>query len=202
MDKSTELTAVNGMLMDIGDQQVVTLVGTIKPTAAVALSTLNEVLREVCADGWDFNEDWNVTLPLDGSNQIPLPSDAASVQFDQRTLSNNGVVERAGKAYDKTNHTFTFAQALTALRIVRLLSFEEIPETARQYVFIRASRRFQERIQVNSVRRFTQEEEAMAKVRLTNSHARNKNSTGHATDPVRGAVLGRLSIGGLNATDW
>ena len=47
--------------------------------------------------------------------------------------------------YDKVNHTYNIGKALK-LDVVVLLTFDLLPEIARRYIAIKASRIFQERV--------------------------------------------------------
>ena len=47
--------------------------------------------------------------------------------------------------YDKVKHTFNIAKSLK-LDVVVLLDFETLPEVARRYIAVKASRLFQERV--------------------------------------------------------
>ena len=53
---STELDAINTILMSVGESPVNTL-DTQSPEVAIAQKTLRQVCREVQAEGWAFNSE-------------------------------------------------------------------------------------------------------------------------------------------------
>ena len=62
--------------------------------------------------------------------------------------------------YNKVENTFTFTEALDA-NVILYLDFTELPENARRYITLRASRIFQDRtIGGNTLHKFTAIDEA------------------------------------------
>lgn len=138
---TTELEAVNEMLRVLGESPVSTLAGDLPVDADNALRALRAVSREVQARGWHFNTEADYPLPLDASGFIQLPGNTLrvdSVNCDQFV----DVVQRGTRLYDRREHTYVFEKALKA-ELVLALNFDELPETARSYITIRAARRFQ-----------------------------------------------------------
>ena len=56
---STELDAVNSVLMSVGESPVNTL-STQSPEVSIAQNTLRQIAREVLAEGWVFNTEYEV----------------------------------------------------------------------------------------------------------------------------------------------
>ena len=71
---SSELDSVNSILMSVGESPVNTL-NTQSPEVAIAQKTLQQVTREVLAEGWVFNTENEVKFTVDYNDQIIL-SDA------------------------------------------------------------------------------------------------------------------------------
>ena len=72
---NTELAAVNDILNSIGQLAVDTLSQT-NPDVSLALQTLRSVSREVQSEGWSFNFEYNVELPVDSTSKTVEISDS------------------------------------------------------------------------------------------------------------------------------
>jgi hypothetical protein len=164
---TTKLEAVNTILSAVGSSPVNSLAGAQSNDVRVALSTLDEISREVQAVGWHFNTDENVLLVPDGTtSEITLP--ASVVRCDLEDVNANGldIAQRGQRLYDRTNRTYQFSASLKATT-VSLLDWDELPESARRYIVIRAARIFTDRM-VGSVEhhQFTQMDELRARAAL------------------------------------
>lgn len=137
---TTELAAVNAMLRSIGEAPIATLAEIDVPDAEIALTTLRSVSREVQVRGWDFNTEEAYSLAVNGSGEITLPSNTLSVDPTDTTKR---YVQRGGRLYDRVEHTYTFTEAVE-VDLILMLPFEELPEAARQYIYVRAARQFQD----------------------------------------------------------
>ena len=77
--------------------------------------------------------------------------------------NNKDYVERARKLWDRANHTYTITDEKVYVDIVWFLDFTEIPEAARRYITIRASRIFQDRMLASdTLHKFHQTDEIQA----------------------------------------
>lgn len=141
---TTELEAVNEMLRSIGETPVNSLENLQVIDASIALSTLRGVSREVQAKGWHFNTEDNYPLALDEDGYVQLPANTLRVDTVYTSASVDAI-QRGTRLYDKVNHTYVFDTAPT-VELVLMLAFDEMPESARQYIFMRAARRFQDRV--------------------------------------------------------
>lgn len=136
------------MLSTIGEAPVNSLTSGLVD-AETAETVLNEVSRDVQSLGWNFNTELNYKVAADTSGNVLLSpqiirADLANSVTKYRSYKNE-YVQRGNKMYDKVNHTFNIGKALT-LDVVVLLDFEELPEVARRYITVKASRLFQERV--------------------------------------------------------
>lgn len=142
---TTELEAVNIMLSVIGESPISSLAaGSAVADAVTAQQTLSEVNRAVQSKGWHFNTDKEFTLsPEAFTGEIRVPSNCLRVDTvtDDKEVD---VVLRGQRLYDRKNHTYSFTKSLK-VDLVILLPFEEIPETARHYITVKAARVFQAR---------------------------------------------------------
>lgn len=140
---STKLDAVNSMLFAIGESPVNTLEGGNAVDAVMAEQVLDTVSREVQSEGWPFNSDtcFPLTRPMLEPFYIYVPETALACD---PTDKHSNIVVRGDKLYDRDNHSFIFPEPTTVeCDIVWLLPFDELPETAKRYITIRAARIFQ-----------------------------------------------------------
>ena len=78
---STELDAVNSILMSVGESPVNTL--TVQsPEVAIAQSTLRQVCREVQAEGWKFNTETQYPINLDSNNHCIVPNNVLQIDLN------------------------------------------------------------------------------------------------------------------------
>ena len=145
---TTELEAVNIMLSTIGEAPVNNLNSGLED-AETAETILKNVSRDVQSHGWNFNSEPDYTVAADSSGNVILPTeivraDLANSETKYRS-SKNEYIQRGNKMYDKVNHTYNIGKALK-LDVVVLLTFDLLPEIARRYIAIKASRIFQERV--------------------------------------------------------
>lgn len=108
--------------------------------AAKAERVLDEVDREIQAEGWQQNTDRDYPLDPNGSDEIPVPADALSIDTDERSAAVN-VAVRSGKLYDLDNRVSTFTGTLYC-RIVRKLTFSDLIEPLARCIAGEAALRF------------------------------------------------------------
>jgi hypothetical protein len=142
---TTELQAVNTMLSTIGEAPVNSITGTTTVDVSTAINILNETSMSIQSLGWNFNSHINYkSLSLDGSGRIPLPSNCVKADANQ-SIRNLNFTMRNGYLYDMDNHTDVFTSAPTSLDLVLVQQYEHLPEYARQYITMKAARRFASR---------------------------------------------------------
>jgi hypothetical protein len=141
---TTELDAVNLMLQVIGESPLSTLNDVTVADAILAKSVLSETSREVQSKGWHFNtEDEYPLVPSVDGGEITLPINCLRVDTDGNYRDLN-VVQRGNRLYNKGTHSYSFDKPITVQMVV-CLPYEELPETARHYIAIKAARKFQAR---------------------------------------------------------
>tara|TARA_B100002019_G_scaffold139326_2_gene120021 strand:+ start:17226 stop:17810 length:585 start_codon:yes stop_codon:yes gene_type:complete len=164
MAGTTQLDAVNTMLSAIGEAPVSSLSSGLLE-AEVAETILNTVDREVQSMGWHFNTELNKAYAQDSNGEIILGTDVLRADATQKVDSRD-LVQRGLKMYDRVNNTFTI-NADTALDVVVQLNFDDLPEVAKRYVVMRATRIFQDRIVgSNTLHDFQMRDEATALAEL------------------------------------
>ena len=180
---TTELECINIMLAAIGEAPINTLTGTLPVDAVTAQKTLAEINKDVQNEGWSFNQEFNVKLTRDASNQIALGTDMLKVDanvFDHPTID---VIQRGLKMYDRKNNTYVFDTDLTC-NITYFRNFDEIPESARRYINIRAARVFVDRlVGDDGLRTYTAQDEARARANLMENDMDNADHNVLSGDP-------------------
>ena len=164
LSPTTKLEAVNTMLTSIGEQPIQNmndLAGL--SDASIAEQILDNVSRAIQSRGWIFNTDLDVQMPVDQYGEIKLSPDILRVDTTSRVRDGDtDIVERGRKLYDRQKQTFIFTTKVTVNQI-KLLIFEDLPEPARRYISIRASRIFHDRVVGSGeLHRFYQEDEMNA----------------------------------------
>ena len=142
---TTELQSVNTMLSVIGEAPVNSITGTTTVDVSVAKNILDETSMSVQSIGWNFNTHINhTTLALDSDNKVPLPANCVKADANQAYRNYNYTI-RNGFLYDMEKHTDVFTSAPASVDLVLVQQFEHLPEYARRYITMKASRRFASR---------------------------------------------------------
>ncbi len=172
--RTTHLEAINTMLSTIGEAPVNSLTGSLPTDASMAKNILDEVNREVQSGGWKFNTSYKATLSRDTNNKIPVANDVMHIELNPllEAKSSNDPVIRGSFLYNLAKETFIFDKDFENVQIVHLLDFEQIPEQARRYITIRASRIFHDRtLGANALHRFSRQDELVSLSILKQSEA-------------------------------
>lgn len=141
---TSELEAVNECLENIGQSPVSTIAGDLGVDTQMALNFVRKVNRELQSMGWYWNTEKNYTLSPNGDGDILLPSNTLSVD-STGTDADVDVVKRGSRLYNRETHSYTFTDPIK-VELTLGLTFEELPETARRYIALRAARIFADRI--------------------------------------------------------
>ena len=176
MALTTQLAAVNTMLGYIGEAPVNSISNTaeLPVSAANAVTILNETSKEVQSEGWHFNTTKDFVLtPV--NDTITLPS--STLQVDHEGTEDVDVVQRGLSLYDRKNRTTTFTKDIK-VTIVEELVWESLPEQARRYITLKATRSLQSRL-VGSpeLEALILRDEFAAKANLERSEAANSDRT-------------------------
>ena len=162
--RTTELEAVNTILSTIGEAPLSTLTGSLPVDGTTAKNILNEISREVQSAGWHFNTQYKVDLTRDTTNKVPIGTDVVRVELSNRyDKSSYDVVQRGNYLFNLAKNSDIFDQDFTENTLIYLLQFEDLPEQARRYIAIRASRIFHDRtLGANAIHRFSRQDELVA----------------------------------------
>ena len=140
-----ELEAVNMLLAAVGEAAVSSLETATTVDVTQAKNLISNINREVQQKGWHFNTEWDVILSLDSDSRIPLGTTILSIYSPSKLTTIRGR-EGSPFLYDLDNNTFTWTTSVNDAVTITLLDFEDIPQTARQYITTKAARIFQEEI--------------------------------------------------------
>ncbi len=174
---TSELQAVNVMLGYLGEQPATVITGSSLPlTVTQAVSILDEVSKEIQAEGWFFNREKDVVFtPDSGDSTITLDNDVLSC--DSIDGHKDQVVARGLKLYDLKNNTYEFTSDVK-VELVRFLAWDYLPEAARRYISIRASRVYQSRmLGSRELEALILRDELLSKSRLTAMDAETSDRT-------------------------
>jgi hypothetical protein len=183
---TNKLQAVNTMLAGIGEAPIAALPAT-RADGQMAESVLDEATREVLSMGWHFNTEVK-TLTRDVNGKVAVPTDYAKIDLYDESLSrlDYEIVVRfdstgagAMRLYNKAHNKNTFVLGIDPkCEIVYYQDFEQIPETARRYIMIKAARVFQDRIAgAPTVHQFQMQDEIMALAALRDQEATDSDYT-------------------------
>lgn len=153
------LDAVNKILTQIGETPIHSLSGALPADAALALQTLNEIQAEIESQAWAWSRVARDFTP-DASGKIQIPAEVVDVQ-----APSSGVIYviRDGYLWDFTNNTNQIAETITLSCSVHL-PFEAIPAPFRNWITIRAARRFSDKAMGSeTMHTFTERDETLAK---------------------------------------
>jgi hypothetical protein len=161
---TSEIEAVNNMLQSIGETPVNTLPTAGVTDASIARDVLHRINRQVQGMGLKFNSDYEVQYTPDIDGFINIPSNALRVSAYYYMSVDYAVRDR--KLYDRENQTNVFTSSVK-LNIVTFLPWDDMPEHVRQYVYVKASRRFQaESVGSQNLWKFSQMDEAETRAEM------------------------------------
>lgn len=146
---TTELEAVNEMLTAIGTMPVNTLEVAGLTDAAIARDTLRSISRELQSLGWWFNTSRSISLiPAAGFISVPIGALRVTPALSTATVSGEAAqfVTRNNRLFDVTSNSDAGWTNPVRADIVYSMIFENMPESARRYAAVRASRVFQTKV--------------------------------------------------------
>lgn len=174
---TTELEAVNLIIGSIGEAPVNTLEDDAITDVAVARQTLATVSRDVQKRGWHFNSEVNYPLTPDAdTGKISPPANCLKIDADYHH-GQFDITQRGAFLYDRLARSFVFTDTLYVDMVV-MLPFEELPEAARWYIALRATRRFGDAtLGSDTLHGFNKADEDAAKADLEDAEGDNNDGT-------------------------
>ena len=146
MSTPTKLNAINTMLSTVGEAPVNNLTGSVSADVRLAECILDEISREVQSSSWHFNTEKDVSLLPNSNDEVSLASNVVRVDLEDDNVDvNYDIVVRGSKLYNRKSRTYTI-RATLKYSVVYLLDWDDLPETAKRYIMIRAARIYQDRL--------------------------------------------------------
>ena len=111
------------------------------PDVAIALNTLREVSREVQAEGWSYNTEFDYKITPDSNNEIRIADNVLQMDLNQGYTENieKDAIFRGGKLYDKTKPSYKWTAETVYVDIVWYFDWESIPQPIQAYIVARAA---------------------------------------------------------------
>jgi len=157
--------------------------------AETAESILKETLEEVQTRGWSWNKEV-IKLSPTSEGFLILPHNVLDVDPKNRNLS---YIQRGLKLYNKEENTFIFNKTVE-VQIVLGLDFEDLPQSVRRYVSLKASRVFQQRTLGDpNINQYIMMEEAAAYSQLVMADVRSKDANMITGGPVSSRMKRRVT---------
>ena len=141
IDTETELSAVNAILGAIGQSPVTSLNFT-NPEISFIYNLLRDANVDLQNEGWHFNTERHVTYTPDANGKIVVGNDVLKMDTTDGWIDRtHDVVKRNGYLYDKQSHSDDFSGHSGGIKldIVRLISYEDLPEVFKRYIIYKAS---------------------------------------------------------------
>lgn len=137
----TKLQAINICLSAMGEP-VINSLDDAAVDAQMASDIVDETTSSVQSEGWDWNTEKHTLSPtVDGF--ILLPDNTIRVDTIEADAGTD-VIQRGLKLFNRDTSSFIFTKPLR-LSLTVILSFDDLPFTAKQFIAIRAARVFQQR---------------------------------------------------------
>ena len=141
-----ELPAINQILSSCGQAPVTTLDQT-NPDVAVAYDTLQQVSREVQAEGWTFNKEYHYEFTPDTDNKILIPSNILQIKLTENSANmDKDGVRRSGKLYDRHNHTYDWTDETVECDVVWEFDWVDLPQPIQDFIVARSATFVSQRI--------------------------------------------------------
>jgi len=136
----TELDVVNEMLGALGEIGLNSLVNA-PPLATKGLAILRRINAREQAKGWWFNREV-MTIAPDANGYITVPDDVLEADPTDTSLP---YIKRGKYMYDPSKNAADDPKVFSAdmqLHVVRLVSFDDLPMVAQDYVSLSAQKDF------------------------------------------------------------
>ena len=111
------------------------------PDVAIALNTLREVSREVQAEGWTFNKEYDYPITPDSNNEVNIANNVLQMDLNQSYTQNmdRDSINRGGKLYDRTAHSYKWTDETLYVDIIWEFDWGSIPEPVQAFIVARAA---------------------------------------------------------------
>ncbi len=212
------------MLAAIGESAIEDVDAATQADVAVAVSTLRDTARQVQSLGWKFNSEWELALAPTAEDFEWTEPDATTLDIDVWEIPTGlvrwnlsprpdqvrlDVTQRPSKQYevgdapalviyDRNNNRDGFTAGerdFLYIDAVWLFNFEQLPESARAYIAILATRRFIKAIQ-SDVQVDTTQDEMIALRNLKREQGDEDEHNMLSSPSVGRVLLDRITLNG------
>lgn len=148
---TTELHAVNQILASVGQAPVTTLDQT-NPDVAICYTTLLDVSRQVQAEGWTFNKEYNYPIQVNSQKHIPVPNNVLAMDLSDSVCGYEffDVIRRTHNGedliYDRNAHTFEFDDKTYYFDMTWYFDWKDLPIPIQEFITARAASIVSQRI--------------------------------------------------------
>lgn len=140
---TSKLEAINELLDAIGESPVNSEDNTGLVEADLASKRIDKTSRSVQKRGWHWNTLKEYVLEPDTDGYITMPGSTLEVDTSGKD-KHKDYVQRGLRLYNRDDNTFVISDPVT-VDITLLLDFEDLPQAAREYITMKAARKFQQR---------------------------------------------------------
>lgn len=135
---ATELQAINQVLASVGQAPVTTLEQT-NPDVAIVISTLDQISREVQAEGWTCNQESYYPITPDSDGLIQIPNNMISLDLSKNFQNEKyDSVQRNGYLYDRRGHNYVWDYT-PQCDVIWELIWDDLPMPIREYIVSKAA---------------------------------------------------------------
>jgi hypothetical protein len=183
------LEAVNTILSSIGERPVASLEDSTRLDVVHAIKALTETSKLVQIRGWWYNTEEEVSISPTIDDEIIIPGNVRKIDLTDKNTTKKYVF-RGSKLYDLETRSYdVFTESVEVDWIIEL-PFDELPETARLYIMLRAGVVFQQRA-LGSVTlfQFTEEDAAKAWALLLEEELEQIDKTLLQTDGIYRSIV-------------
>lgn len=193
---TTELEAVNVLLTSVNESPAAAISELAAPETLTAVQTLREISREVQTPGLWFNTYYKTNIQPDNLGNVYLPGDTLNAEINYWPTDATWPQARGTRVWDAKSGSYTFSGPVQVTKLVRFTSWDELPESAKRYIILKACRIYRTKFfGVASVGAYSPKDESDARATLMSEDLRNRKLNVYATDGVIQSHIGRNYAG-------
>jgi hypothetical protein len=143
-DNKSELQAVNQILASVGQAPVTSLDQT-NPDVALCYETLTDVSRQIQAEGWTYNKEFEYPIEVNSNKNIVIPPNVLQMDLSRGNtfFGSTDTVVRSKNGqkllYDRTGHTYEWEVGEIKADIVWYFDWIDLPIPIQDYIVARSS---------------------------------------------------------------
>jgi hypothetical protein len=99
------------------------------------------VSREIQSEGWTFNKEYDYPITPDSNNEVVISNNILQMDLNSSYTQNmdRDSINREGKLYDKTAHSFTWLDEKLYVDIIWYFDWPSIPTPIQAFIIAKAS---------------------------------------------------------------